>query len=219
MQAQARPDINPKTAATQIIRRDYTPEEYLALEEKAINKSEYHDGEIIPMSGGTTSHNKIAGNFYKRFPLTINNQEYEIFISDVRLWISQIRHYFYPDIMVIQGEPIYQGSNQTIVTNLFLIIEVLSNSTRDYNRGRKFLYYRSIPEFQEYILIDQYNYHVEQFAKNSRGKWELTEYDTVESILVLESVEFQISLTEIYDRIKFEPEPEEVEELIEEILE
>lgn len=194
----------------QTVKRDYTPEEYLALEERAIDKSEYHDGEIIPMTGGTTNHNKLAGNFYKKFPLTVNGQNYEIFINDVRLWISQTRRYFYPDIMVIQGEPIYQGSNKTVVTNPLLVIEVLSNSTKDYDRGGKFLYYRSIPEFREYILIDQYSYHIEQFAKNSNGKWVLTEYDSAESVLILESVEFQILLRDIYERINFEPESEEM---------
>jgi Uma2 family endonuclease len=213
MQTQARPAIDKKSQVSQITKRDYTPEEYIALEKKAIDKSEYHDGEIIPITGGTTNHNKLARNFYKKFPLTINNQDYEIFINDVRLWISQTRRYFYPDIMVIQGEPVYQGSNQTVVTNPILVIEVLSNSTKNYDLGGKFLYYRSIPEFREYILIDQYSYHIEQFAKNSNDKWELTEYDSEESILVLESVEFQISLKDIYDRIIFESQAEELAEL------
>ncbi|HLO50866.1 MAG TPA: Uma2 family endonuclease, partial [Kamptonema sp.] len=91
-----------------------------------------------------------------------------------------------------------------IVTNPLVIIEILSNSTKDYDRGGKFLFYRSIPEFREYILIDQYSYHIEQFAKNSNSKWELTEYDSEESVLTLESVEFQIPLKEIYERINFE---------------
>ncbi len=219
MQTQARPAIEKKSAAAQTTRRDYTPEEYLALEEKAIDKSEYHDGEIIPMTGGTTNHNKIALNLCRKFPLTINDQDYEIFINDVRLWISQTRRYFYPDIMIIQGEPIHQENNQTIVTNPLLILEVLSNSTKNYDRGGKFLYYRSIPEFREYILIDQYSYHIEQFAKNSNDKWELTEYDSEASILVLESVDFQISLKDIYDRINFESQVEELAETTDEIPE
>jgi Uma2 family endonuclease len=209
MQTQERPTIEKQP---QTEKRYYTPEEYLALEEAAIDKSEYHDGEIIPMTGGTTNHNKLALNFCRKFPLTINGQDYEIFINDVRLWISQNRRYFYPDIMVIQGQPIYQGNNQTVVTNPLLIIEVLSNSTKDYDRGGKFLAYRSIPEFREYILIDQYSYHIEQFAKNSNGKWVLTEYDSEESILTLESVEFQIPLKEIYERINFEVKDAEVNE-------
>jgi len=214
MQTQEKPAIEkqPKTE-----KRYYTPEEYLALEETAIDKSEYHDGEIVTIPGGTTNHNKLAGNFCRKFPLTIKEQNYEIFINDVRLWIPQTRRYVYPDIMVIQGEPVYQENNQTVVTNPLVIIEVLSNSTKNYDRGNKFFFYRSIPAFREYILIDQYSYHIEQFAKNSKSKWELTEYDSEESVLTLESVEFQIPLREIYQRINFEANPEEVNELIGEL--
>jgi Uma2 family endonuclease len=207
MQTQAKPAIS-KQPPTE--KRHYTPEEYLALEESAIDKSEYHDGEIVPMPGGTTNHNKLALNFCRKFPLTIKEQNYETFINDVRLWIPHTRRYVYPDIMVIKGEPIYHENNKTIVTNPLIIVEVLSNSTKDYDRGGKFLAYRSIPEFQEYLLIDQYSYHIEQFAKNSNGKWVLTEYDSEESVLTLESVEFQIPLSEIYARINFEVEEEEI---------
>ncbi len=195
--------INPIANQPKPEKRYYTPEEYLALEETAIDKSEYHDGEIIQITGGTANHNKIALNFCRQFLLSMNDQDYEIFISDVRLWIPEIRRYFYPDIMVIQGQPIYQGNKQTNVTNPLMIIEILSDSTENYDRGNKFRFYRSIPELQEYILIDQYSYHIEQFAKNSKGKWELTEYESQESILTLESLELQIPLTDIYQRINF----------------
>ncbi|MEG3934004.1 MULTISPECIES: Uma2 family endonuclease [unclassified Microcoleus] len=207
MQTQEKPAIEKQP---QTEKRYYTPEEYLALEESAIDKSEYHDGEIVPMTGGTTNHNKLALNFCRKFPLSVNGQDYETFINDVRLWIPQTRRYVYPDIMVIQGEPVYRENNKTIVTNPLVIVEVLSNSTKDYDRGGKFLAYRSISEFREYILIDQYSYHIEQFAKNSNGKWVLTEYDSDESVLTLESVEFQMPLREIYERINFEVEDEEV---------
>ena len=216
MQTQEKPAI---AKQPQTEKRYYTSEEYLALEESAIDKSEYHDGEIVPMTGGTTNHNKLALNFCRKFPLTVNGQDYETFINDVRLWIPHTRRYVYPDIIVIQGEPVYQGSNKTIVTNPLVIVEVLSNSTKDYDRGGKFLAYRSIPEFREYILIDQYSYHIEQFAKNSNGKWVLTEYDSDESVLTLESVEFQMPLREIYERINFEVEDEEVSQPTSEIQE
>ncbi len=207
MQTQEKPAIANQSPTE---KRYYTPEEYLALEESANDKSEYHNGEIILMTGGTANHNKIALNFCRKFPLSVNDRDYETFINDMRLWIPLTRRYVYPDIMVIQGEPLYQGSNKTIVTNPLVIVEVLSNSTKDYDRGGKFLTYRSIPEFQEYILVDQYSYHVEQFAKNSNGKWVLTEYDSEESVLILESVEFQMPLREIYERINFEVKAEEV---------
>ncbi len=214
MQTQEKPVIENQP---QTEKRYYTPEEYLALEEAAIDKSEYHDGEIVPMTGGTTNHNKLAVNFCRKFPWTIKEQDYEIFINDVRLWIPLTRRYVYPDIMVIEGQPIYQGTNQTVVTNPLVIIEVLSDSTQDYDRGGKFFFYRSIPAFREYILIDQYSYHIEQFAKNSKSKWELTEYDSEDSVLTLESVEFQIPLRDIYERINFEAKAEEVNEPTDEI--
>ena len=185
-------------------KRYYTPEEYLALEEAAEYKSEYQDGEILPMTGGTANHNKIALNFCRIFPLSVSGQNYEIFINDMRLSIPRYRLYTYPDVMVIQGEPVYQGSNTTTLINPLLIVEVLSKSTKDYDRGEKFLYYRSIPELREYILIDQYKYHVEQLAKTADGKWLFTEYESEDAVLAMESVEFQISLTDIYDRVNFE---------------
>ena len=155
--------------------RYYTQEEYLELEEKAEYKSEYRDGEIIPMTGGTTNHNKIAGNFYAYLKFGLKKQNYDVYIGDVRLWIPRYRQHTYPDIMVIQGEPIYTGASTTTVMNPLLIAEVLSKSTSNYDQSDKFMYYRSIPEFKEYILINQYQYHVMQYVKTDDGKWIFTE--------------------------------------------
>lgn len=193
---------------TQTQKRYYTPEEYLQLEETAQFKNEYRDGEIVPMTGATTNHNKIALKFCRSFPLNVKGQNYEIFIGDVRSWIPRYRLYTYPDIMVIQGEPVYQGTSNTIVTNPLMIVEVLSESTKDYDRGDKFKYYRSIPEFREYILIDQYSFYVEQFNKNSQGKWVLTEYESENAVLALESIEFQIQFSDLYQRVNFDANEE-----------
>jgi Uma2 family endonuclease len=182
----------------------YTPEEYLELEEKAEYKNEYRDGEIIPMTGGTTNHNKIALNFCRKFPLTINNQDYEVYIGDVKLAIPHHRIYTYPDVIVIKGQPVYEGTGKTIITNPALIIEVLSNSTKNYDKTDKFKFYRSIPEFQEYIMIDQYSFNVEQFAKQTAEQWIFQEYEGEEAVLVLKTIDFQISLREIYERVNFE---------------
>ncbi len=190
--------------SVQIEQRYYTIEEYLALEEKAEYKSEYRDGDIIPMTGATTNHNKIAGNFYKRFPLAIEGQEYETYISDVRLWIPQYCLYTYPDVMVIQGEPIYEGTGNNTVTNPRLIVEVLSKSTQDYDKTDKFKYYRSIAEFQEYILIAQYNFYVEQYIKQSSDQWLVKYYEGEQAVLMLSSITFQISLPEIYSKTNFQ---------------
>ncbi|MDM9383026.1 Uma2 family endonuclease [Chlorogloeopsis sp. ULAP01] len=184
-------------------KRYYTPEEYLALEEAAEYKSEYRDGEIVPMTGGTTNHNKIALNFAANLKFGLRGQNYDIYIGDVRLWIPRYRQYTYPDVMVIEGEPLYTEIGTTTLMNPLLIVEVLSKSTKNYDQGDKFLYYRSIPEFKEYILIDQERYYVMQYSKTLEGKWLLTEYESQEAVLELSSIRFQISLNDIYDRVNF----------------
>ena len=184
-------------------KRYYTPEEYLALEEKAEYKHEYRDGEIVPITGGTTNHNKIALNFAANLKFGLRGQNYDIYIGDVRLWIPRYRQYTYPDVMVIEGEPIYTGTGTTTVMNPSLIVEVLSKSTKNYDLGDKFIYYRSIPEFKEYILIDQSKYHLMQYAKNHEGQWLLSDQESAEAVLELRSIGFQINLSDIYENVNF----------------
>lgn len=191
------------TLEIKTVKAYYTPEEYLELEEKADYKNEYRNGEIIPMTGGTTNHNKLALNLATRLSITLNGQDYEVYIGDVRLWIPRYREFTYPDVMVIQGQPIYYGTNTTTVTNPLLIAEVLSKSTKDYDRGDKFLYYRSIPEFQEYILIDQTEYHVMQYVKSSQNQWILSEYSSVDDVLTLRSLNVEIALNQLYKKVNF----------------
>jgi Uma2 family endonuclease len=179
----------------------YTPEEYLELEEKSEVKNEYIHGEIIPISGGTTNHNRIALNFCTNFKFNMRTQNYNIYMSDVKLWMSRYQIYTYPDIMVIQGEPIYEGNGTTQVTNPLLIVEVLSKSTINYDKPDKFRFYRSLPELKEYIMINQYECFIEQFAKNAQEQWVLTEYESVNDILSLKSIDFQIPFSDIYEGV------------------
>lgn len=184
----------------------YTPEEYLRLEETSESKNEYRDGKIVFIAGDTTNHNEIAGNFCSSFKFAMRGKNYKIYMSDVKLWIQRYRIYTYPDVMVISGKPIYEGNGTTQVTNPSIIVEVLSNSTQNYDRTNKFRFYRSIPELQEYIMIDQYEYLVEQFTKNVNGQWVLTEYESVDAVLSLQSIDFQISFSDIYEGINLETE-------------
>jgi Uma2 family endonuclease len=184
-------------------KKHYTSEEYLELEEKAEYKSEYRDGEIVPMTGGTTNHNKIAGNFYAYLKFALRGNNYDVYIGDVRLWIPKYRQHTYPDVMVIQGQPVYTGISTTTLMNPLLIAEVLSKSTQNYDQGNKFLYYRSIPEFKEYILIDQYQYHVMHYVKTADGKWIFDEIEGEFAILSFETIDFQISLTDLYEQVNF----------------
>lgn len=190
--------------ATPIKQKKYTAEEYLELEAKANFKSEFFDGEIIPMAGATANHNILTGKIHARLLLALEDLNYSVFMSDMRLWIPSKKHYAYPDVMVIQGEPNYVDEKQMMLTNPCLIIEVSSASTESYDKENKFEFYRSIPEFKEYILINQKSYSVNQWTKLDEQRWLLVEHRGEDTILKLESVDFEISFKDLYKRVNFE---------------
>ncbi|BAZ28338.1 hypothetical protein NIES4074_07690 [Cylindrospermum sp. NIES-4074] len=184
--------------------RYYTPEEYLELEAAAEYKSEYINGQIIPMAGGTANHNRIAGNLFAELNIAFRQQEYEVFNSDMRLWIPKKRTYTYPDLTIVAGEPEFFNNRMDIILNPQIIIEVLSKSTKSYDKEDKFEAYRTIPTFQEYLLIDQNRIHVEQFSKTGKKRWTLCEYDEEDQAIAFSSVPFEIYLQDLYNKVKFE---------------
>ncbi|MEG4118847.1 Uma2 family endonuclease [Microcoleus sp. N9_B4] len=181
-----------------------TEEQYLALEETAEYKSEYLDGKIIPMTGGSTNHNRIAGNVYIALNFALPEQEYDVFIGDVRLWIPKVRLYTYPDVMVIFGLPEYRNNRTDTITNPQVIVEVLSKSTKNYDRVDKFAFYKTIPSFREYILIDQTKIKIEQYSKTENKRWLYSEYDEEDTELVFNSFQLEVPLSAIYKKVNFE---------------
>jgi Uma2 family endonuclease len=183
----------------------YTAEEYLAREEKAEYKSEYYDGEIRMMAGGTRDHSVIAvntiialGNALKKTPCTVLN-------SDMRLLVSPCGNYTYPDAMVICGRTIFQTGRTDVVANPIVIVEVLSASTREHDRIEKFTLYRQIESLREYVLIDSERIVVSILRReDDSGKWTIEIMNNPADILVLESLQIEIPLTEIYDKINFQ---------------
>ncbi|MGK7894205.1 MAG: Uma2 family endonuclease [Xenococcus sp. (in: cyanobacteria)] len=167
--------------------KTYTLDEYRALEETAEFRSEYHDGKIIPMTGGTINHNRIVRNLVSILDTTLQGKPYEVFTSDLRLWIPQYRQGTYPDLMAIAENPIFNENRLDEVLNPCLIIEVLAKSTESYDRGYKSLYYRSITAFTEYLLVSQAEYFIEHYRKTGEGQWLLQEYRGNEVEIILES--------------------------------
>jgi Uma2 family endonuclease len=181
----------------------YTPEQYLEIETQAEYRSEYYDGEVVPMAGGSPNHNQIAGNFYAALNFALRMQPYRVFMTDLRLWIPRQSIYTYPDVMVVAGNLEFAEGRKDTITNPVLIVEVLSKSTKNFDLGEKFEFYRTIPSFKEYILIDQTKIHVEQFAKTDDNKWILSEYEDENAILALSNIQFEIPLVDIYSRVEF----------------
>ena len=184
----------PKTHITSL-------ENYRKLEERSEFKHEYHDGVIIPVTGGTINHNRIILNLIYFLMSTLKNKPYEAFSSDIRLWVPKYRRGVYPDVMVISGEAILNENRQDEILNPCLIFEVLSPPTSSYDRGDKFLYYRSIPELKEYILIDQSECFIEHYTKTEDNQWFLQEHQNQQEIITLSSINLDLKISDIYENI------------------
>ena len=180
----------------------YTPEEYLELETAATARSEYYNGQIFPLPGGTPNHNRITLNLSAALNLAFKRQPYDVFMSDMRLWIPITRLYTYPDLMVVAGQLEFAEGRRDTITNSVMIAEVLSESTHNYDRVGKFKLYRSIPTLKEYILISQTEIYLEQYSKTEDNKWLFSEYEGENSVLSLTSVPLQISLLDLYDKVE-----------------
>jgi Uma2 family endonuclease len=195
--------------STQTQQRSYSLEEYRQLEETAEFRSEYRDGEIVPMTGGTINHNRIAVNICTFLKFALRGKNAEPFMSDLRLWIPRYRRGTYPDVMVIAEQPIFNEGRKDEVLNPVLIVEVLSQSTEDFDRENKFRFYRSIPELREYVLVDQYEFLVEQYIKNEAGQWLFQEYEGEAATVSFASVGVQMSMSDIYEAVVFDTEEKE----------
>lgn len=178
-------------------------EDYRAAEEVAEVKSEYRDGEVVPMTGGTYEHNGIVVNWVSALKIALRDRDYHVRAGDMRLWIPRYRQGVYPDVLVIAGEPAFNENRRDEILNPRLIVEVLSPSTEAKDRGNKFRYYQSIPTFREYVLVSQSEVRVEQFVRVEANEWLLRVYEGLEATIGLESLEVEIGMREIYEGVEF----------------
>ncbi|WP_103668066.1 Uma2 family endonuclease [Pseudanabaena sp. BC1403] len=188
---------------TQLAQKTYTVEEYLELELASETRSEYRNGEIIPMTGGTPNHNDISGNAYILLKALLKTKEYRVFHVDQRLWIPSLKQYAYPDVMVAPKPLEMQTGRKDTITNPCFIAEVLSRSTQNYDRSEKFANYRTIDTFQEYLLIDQYHIHVEHHVKTAVNQWLFSEYVDPNVTISLQFLDLPIQIADLYDNIEF----------------
>lgn len=183
----------------------YTPEEYLALEEAAETKHEYFQGEIFAMSGGSTNHNRIAVSVCTILATEFEEKPCEVFSSDVKLLVQANGLYTYPDAMVVCGPVEYAEGRNDTVTNPIVIVEVLSKSTRDYDRDKKFELYRDLPSFRDYLLIDQDRVYIEHYHRLEEGRWVLTLYNNLDTSLTLTAIEVSLPVRRIYHKVEWPP--------------
>jgi Uma2 family endonuclease len=178
-----------------------TPEEYLALERHAESKSEYFNGEIIPMVGASRRHNLISGNIFASLHTQLRGRPYEPYTNDMRVGVGSENTYTYPDVVVVCGEVQLADEHLDTLLNPTLIVEVLSVSTETYDRGLKFEHYRKLDSLQEYLLVAQDKTHVEHYVRQSDDEWLFSEARNLPDTVYLPSINCILSLTDIYDRI------------------
>ena len=179
-----------------------TPEEYLAWERKADIKHEYLRGEIIAMSGASRAHSLIVTNISGELYIQLKVGTCEVHTNDIRVRTSPEISYFYPDILVVCGEPRFEDNVFDTLLNPIVLVEVLSPSTQAYDRGEKFKHYQQLTSLQEYILVSQDEVRVERYRRQNT-EWQPTEFRSLEDMLSLTSIDCELSLEDIYRRVEF----------------
>jgi Uma2 family endonuclease len=175
-------------------------EEYLAFEEASTEKYEYHDGEIVAMAGGTGTHSHLSNRIATSVTNAIDTvgKDCTVFNSDLKIYIKKHNKAVYPDLSVVCGTIDYYNESETVLSNPILLVEVLSKSTKDYDKGGKFELYRSLPSFKEYMIIYQTIPKVQTWYKESSNLWRLGNAEGLDQSIELHSIGCTIPLAAIY---------------------
>jgi phenylacetic acid degradation protein len=178
-------------------------EDYLEMEERSEEKHEYYKGEIFAMSGPKLDHIRITRDMSALLGLKLRGSGCEVFPTDLRVLVESEEFLTYPDLSIVCGEPVTRNNDDWNLMNPVVIIEVLSKSTQEYDRGKKFELYKGLPSLREYILVDSRSVLVEQYYMDGGGKWVLRKYERLADTIVVEAVGVGLLLEEIYENIRF----------------
>ena len=184
------------------LKPQFTSEDYLTLERKAERKSEYFNGEIFAMAGASPQHVLIVTNVVSELRGQLKTSPCIVYSIDLRLKVSATGLYTYPDVIVVYGEPQFDDDYKDTLLNPTLIVEVLSELTKNYDRGAKFEQYRMMESFVEYVLIVQDKRHVEHFVRQAGKRWLLSDTNRLEDTIELTSIACNLMLTEVYDKVE-----------------
>ncbi len=182
----------------------FTAEEYLEMEREALDKHEYYQGEIFAMSGASIPHNFIFSNVFGDLCIKLKGKSCRPFGSDFRVHIPKNTLFTYPDITIVCGkEEVVDDDVSDNLLNPSVTIELLSKSTRNYDKGKKFTLYQDIDSFKEYILIDTEKVHVERYIRNADNSWSLSEYKNIEDSFTIATVNITVQLKDVYEGVSF----------------
>jgi Uma2 family endonuclease len=180
-----------------------SPQEYLALERRSDRRNEYVDGEMWAMTGASRRHNLISLNLGAELRAGLKDRPCEVYVSDMRVKAGSGKPYFYPDVVVVCGEPGFEDEETDTLLNPTVIAEVLSKSTEAFDRGEKSRRYRAMSSLTDYLLVSQTEPRVEHYRRHSDDTWLLSETSDLDATIEIESIQAAVSLAEIYDRVDF----------------
>jgi len=180
-----------------------TVAEYLERERRSEGKSEFLNGEIFAMTGASRPHNLISLNVGAELRVQLKQRPCEVYVSDMRVKVSVTGLYTYPDVVVACGEPTFEDAEVDTLLNPVLLVEVLSRTTADYDRGEKFEHYRRLPSLREYLLVAQHRRQVMQYVRQADNAWLLTETGESGDSLYLPSLDCHLLLAEVYAKVQF----------------
>lgn len=191
-------------------RKIYTPEEYLEFERETGFRHEYLDGEIYEMAGESLSHSRVCVNLSGEVREKLKGKLCEALSPNMKVKTSTASLFSYPDLTIVCGEPLFHDTKKDVLVNPKVIFEVLSPSTADYDRTKKFMRYRLGSEtLTDYILVSQDFCFVEHFTKREDGEWIYRSLSEISDILRIETIDCELSLQEIYDRVELKPQTDE----------
>ena len=180
----------------------YTQEEYLAFERQSLEKHEYYQGEIFDMAGGSLNHSQLQMNFTRETGSFLKGKTCKVHGSELRVHIPLNTLYTYPDSQIICGDVRMLDDAFDTVINPVVIVEILSPSTQSYDRGEKFMLYRSIPTLKEYIMIDSLSIKVEHHIRQQNENWLLKEYKSLSDTFLIQSINYAFPLDELYSGVE-----------------
>jgi Uma2 family endonuclease len=177
-----------------------SPEEYLVIERQAEYKSEYVDGVIYTLAGSSKRHNLITGNIITELNIQLRKTPCEVFPSDMKVRVPDSRKFFYPDVSVVCDESRFADDERDVLLNPVLIVEILSESTAAFDRGKKFQSYQQIESLQEYLLVSQDEYVLEHFLRQENDHWLYTKSSGLDEVIELPNVKCQLTLRDVYNK-------------------
>lgn len=185
-------------------KRLLTHEDYLAIEREADFKSEYYRGKMFAMAGASETHTLIISNVVRSLGNQLLNRDCNIYSSQMRVKVSKLKKYTYPDIVVTCGKETFEDDQADTLVNPVLIIEVLSESTEAYDRGKKFEHYQYLESLSEYLLISQEAYRIEQYVRQSDRTWTYYEFRDLDDVVKLATIGCELAFKDVYLKIAME---------------